>query len=136
MDVLQAPMEEEGFNLSQTGPVNENREVESEGEYDDEEAVDYEDSLESDKRAMEKLVAKFEEMTSKLSKILNIQKEGDWMEIDMKDMSAKEGEDGLTEIEMSGDEVEFDQFRMVPVRKGKATFAARSSKRVGEKALR
>jgi hypothetical protein len=64
----QAPVEEEGFRLSQTNHVNENIEVGGEGEYDDEEAVDYEDSLESDKRAMEKLDAKFEERTSKLSK--------------------------------------------------------------------
>jgi hypothetical protein len=51
------------------------------------------------------------------------------MEIDMKDMSVEEGGDGVTEIEMSDDEDEVDQFRMVPIRKGKVTFAARSSKR-------
>jgi hypothetical protein len=34
------------------------------------------------------------------------------MEIDMKDMTAKEGE---TEIELSGDENEAGQFRMVPI---------------------
>jgi hypothetical protein len=124
-------VEEEGFRLSQTDPMNENREEGAEGKYGDEEAIDYEDSLESDKRAMEKLDVKFEEGTSKLSKILNIQKEGYWMEIDMKDMPIKEGGDGVTEIEMSDDEDEVDQFRMVPIKNGKVTFAARSSKRVG-----
>jgi hypothetical protein len=109
----QVPGDEEEFMLSQTDSVKENREVDDDKEYGDKEAVDYEDSLESDKRAMEKLDAKFEERTSKLSKFLNFQnKEGDWMEIDMKDMTAKEGE---TEIELSGDENEAGQFRMVPI---------------------
>jgi hypothetical protein len=74
----QVPRDEEEFMLSQTDSVKENREVDDDKEYGDKEAVDYEDSLESDKRAMEKLDAKFEERTSKLSKFLNFQnKEGD-----------------------------------------------------------
>jgi hypothetical protein len=122
--------------LSQTDPVNDNREVGDDNEYGDEEAVDYEDSLESDKRAMEEIDAKFEEKASKLSQFLNIhRKGGDWMEIDMKDMIANKGGVGDGVIEMSGEEneVEADQFRLVPIKKGKVTFAARSSKRVREK---
>jgi hypothetical protein len=65
---------------------------------------------------------------------LNIQKkESDWMEIDRKDMTTKEGGDGETKIEMSGDEDEVDQFSIVSIKKGKVTLAARSSKTVEEK---
>jgi hypothetical protein len=127
-------VDEKEFMLSQTDPMNKNRKEGGVNEYDDEEEVDYEDSLENDKTAMKKLDAKFEERTSKVSKLLNIQKkESDWMEIDRKDMRTKEGGDGETKIEMSGDEDEVDQFSIVSIKKRKVTLAARSSKTVEEK---
>jgi glyceraldehyde-3-phosphate dehydrogenase/erythrose-4-phosphate dehydrogenase len=122
----EARVDEKEFMLSQTDPMNKNRKEGGVNEYDDEEEVDYEDSLENDKTAMKKLDAKFEERTSKVSKLLNIQKkESDWMEIDRKDMRTK--------IEMSGDEDEVDQFSIVSIKKRKVTLAARSSKTVEEK---
>jgi hypothetical protein len=130
----EARVDEKEFMLSQTDPMNKNRKEGGVNEYDDEEEVDYEDSLENDKTAMKKLDAKFEERTSKVSKLLNIQKkESDWMEIDRKDMRTKEGGDGETKIEMSGGEDEVDQFSIVSIKKGKVTLAARSSKTVEEK---
>jgi hypothetical protein len=130
----EARVDEKEFMLSQTDPMNKNRKEGGVNEYDDEEEVDYEDSLENDKTTMKKLDAKFEERTSKVSKLLNIQKkESDWMEIDRKDMTTKEGGDGETKIEMSGDEDEVDQFSIVSIKKGKVTLAARSSKTVEEK---
>jgi hypothetical protein len=130
----EARVDEKEFMLSQTDPMNKNRKEGGVNEYDDEEELDYEDSLENDKTTMKKLDAKFEERTSKVSKLLNIQKkESDWMEIDRKDMTTKEGGDGETKIEMSGDEDEVDQFSIVSIKKGKVTLAARSSKTVEEK---
>jgi hypothetical protein len=127
----QCQMEDTEFRLSQSNPEKE-EEVEAPMEFTMEDEVDYEDSLEKEKKEMEKLDAQFEEKTSKMAAAFNFQKEGAvLMEIDCRDEGTDENmANGEVENLDEGEE-DVEQFKIVHHKKVPVRTMLRSSDRVG-----